>query len=287
MALGIMHTLHVVRPRFQSEFVRWPHFVHCGGIGLNGWWPSLFGVAVRLRQSCHTKCFPSIPGYWYQTADYLAQRAATTALVVPASAHGLYTWGWTIDEPLEALAQSPWVDREFVPYGGAGSTRVIDAIDQALRTGLPQPWTDKPVDSVGDLIRRGSKRRRNRSFRTHLPLTRSIGFSARRDCSWWLRSGQRSETLVEDRDPTLKPVHSGFEVSYPTIQIFKVHGNVRPIIVPDIDGHASNRRTRIGTSTLQPGSHQHESGRRVNHELERQPLHGPTSGSDRYAPKRE
>src|SRR6202023_4099418 len=65
--------------------------------------------------------FSAVPRYWYQVAAFLAARSPlNTALVVPADAHGDYLWGDPIDDPLVALASSPWAERGLVPYGGAG-----------------------------------------------------------------------------------------------------------------------------------------------------------------------
>ena len=70
--------------------------------------------------------FTSVPRYWYQVADFLAAHSTQApALVVPADAHGTYLWGNPIDDPLEPLARSPWVERGLVPYGGAGSQTVL------------------------------------------------------------------------------------------------------------------------------------------------------------------
>jgi arabinofuranan 3-O-arabinosyltransferase len=79
--------------------------------------------------------FPKVPAYWTQAADFLHRAAPRGhALVAPATAHGVYAWGHTIDDPLEPLAASPWVQRDFVPFGGAGSRAVTDAVDVALRS---------------------------------------------------------------------------------------------------------------------------------------------------------
>jgi arabinofuranan 3-O-arabinosyltransferase len=80
--------------------------------------------------------FTSVPGYWYKAAAYLAAHSPReTALVVPANPHGQYTWGDTIDDPLEPLASSPWAERGLVPYGGAGSQVLLDTAEQALDSG--------------------------------------------------------------------------------------------------------------------------------------------------------
>src|SRR5580704_7685197 len=61
--------------------------------------------------------FSAVPRYWYQVAAFLAARSPlNTALVVPADAHGDYLWGDPIDDPLVALASSPWAQAGLVPY---------------------------------------------------------------------------------------------------------------------------------------------------------------------------
>ena len=65
--------------------------------------------------------FRSVPRYWYQVAGFLAAQSRTRPRSwCPGTAHGIYLWGDPIDEPLEPLASSPWVERSLVPYGGAG-----------------------------------------------------------------------------------------------------------------------------------------------------------------------
>ncbi|QDY81398.1 alpha-(1-_3)-arabinofuranosyltransferase [Streptomyces qinzhouensis] len=80
--------------------------------------------------------FQKLPTYWEATADWLEKNSPDSrALVVPATAHGIYTWGSPIDQPLDVLAASPWAQRDYVPFGTAGNRRAMDAVEQALLTG--------------------------------------------------------------------------------------------------------------------------------------------------------
>src|SRR6478752_5696786 len=80
--------------------------------------------------------FTAVPRYWYQVASYLAAKSPqNTAVVVPADAHGTYLWGDPIDDPLVALAKSPWAERGLVPYGGAGSQILLDTVEKAIESG--------------------------------------------------------------------------------------------------------------------------------------------------------
>ena len=80
--------------------------------------------------------FSAVPRYWYQAAAFLAaQSPLNTALVVPADAHGDYLWGDPIDDPLVALATSPWAEDGLVPYGGAGSQILLNTAENAIESG--------------------------------------------------------------------------------------------------------------------------------------------------------
>ena len=81
-----------------------------------------------------------MPSYWQQAADFLAEHSRTeTALVVPADSHGLYAWGEPIDDPLEPLARSPWVQRDLVPFSGGGVRDLLNAAEEAVESGAPVP----------------------------------------------------------------------------------------------------------------------------------------------------
>jgi len=84
--------------------------------------------------------FSAVPRYWYQAAAFLAARSPhNTALVVPADAHGDYLWGDPIDDPLVALATSPWAELGLVPYGGAGSQILLQTAEDAVESGEQVP----------------------------------------------------------------------------------------------------------------------------------------------------
>jgi arabinofuranan 3-O-arabinosyltransferase len=84
--------------------------------------------------------FTAVPRYWLQLAGFLDAHAKNqTALVVPGDSHGIYLWGEPIDDPLEPLASSPWVERELVPYGGPGSQVYLDTAESAIESGQRVP----------------------------------------------------------------------------------------------------------------------------------------------------
>ncbi|GGW41770.1 alpha-(1-_3)-arabinofuranosyltransferase domain-containing protein [Streptomyces griseoloalbus] len=97
-------------------------------------WPYLNGSILGAGS------FQEIPKYWQSTADWLEKHSPDSrALVVPATAHGIHTWGSTIDQPLDAVADSRWAQRDYVPFGTPGNRRAMDAVEQALLTGGEVP----------------------------------------------------------------------------------------------------------------------------------------------------
>jgi len=94
--------------------------------------------------------FTAIPRYWYQVAAYLAANSPRNpALVVPGDAHGEYLWGDPIDDPLVALARSPWAARSLVPYSGAGSQIMLQTAENAVESGEAAPGLAAYLERAG------------------------------------------------------------------------------------------------------------------------------------------
>ncbi|MFP1629468.1 alpha-(1-_3)-arabinofuranosyltransferase family protein [Streptomyces sp. 5K101] len=134
LALGLMHLTAVV-PRTVPAPARRLAPVAAAALVLPGLgWPYVNGSILQPGS------FRQLPAYWERTADWLAENSAEDrALVVPATAHGLYTWGSPIDQPLDVLARSPWAQRDYVPFGTPGNRRAMDAVEQALTSGGEVP----------------------------------------------------------------------------------------------------------------------------------------------------
>ncbi|MFK0111935.1 alpha-(1-_3)-arabinofuranosyltransferase family protein [Streptomyces sp. NPDC091217] len=107
-------------------------------------WPYLNGTILQPGG------FTRLPAQWSRTADWLERHSPEDrALVVPATAHGIYTWGSPIDEPLDVLARSPWAERDFVPFDTPGARRVTDAVEQALMSGGEVPGLRDFLERAG------------------------------------------------------------------------------------------------------------------------------------------
>ena len=142
LALGIAHVLaRAVWPRRAARLATGVAAVAVlAGLGL----PYLNGQALQPGS------FTAVPGYWQEAATWLAAHNATgNTLVVPADSHGIYTWGQPIDEPLEPLARSPWVQRDLVPFSGAGVSDLLNGAEQAIESGIASPGLAGYLDRAG------------------------------------------------------------------------------------------------------------------------------------------
>ncbi len=137
LVLGLAHAASSV----QLSGVAWPS-LRRPVVGLAAL--AVLGAATPALGHLEPKgSWEAVPGYWNDVADFLSEQSPGTAppraLVVPAASFGVYLWGRTADEPLQPLARTPWVVRDAVPLGGPGLTRVLDAVEEVLRSGRGSP----------------------------------------------------------------------------------------------------------------------------------------------------
>ena len=182
---------------------------------------ALAGLALPqlTGQALQPGSFTALPSYWRQAADFLAAHSPReTALVVPADAHGEFTWGDTIDDPLETLASSPWVERGLVPYGGAGSQVLLQTAEEAVESGQQVPGLAAYLARAG--IRYVVVR--------NDVSPQSAGYTPPQDANQTLaESGFRRvaafgpQVAAAPNYPNLTGLPAGFAQSYPSIEIFE------------------------------------------------------------------
>lgn len=130
----VVTTVPARRERLSASLLRWGSAVVAVAV--------LAGLALPYvtGQVLQPGAFSAVPSYWQDVATYLGKNSPTApAMVVPADAHGMYTWGTPVDEPLEPLATSPWVQRDLVPFSSAGATDMLTAAEQAIDSGMAVP----------------------------------------------------------------------------------------------------------------------------------------------------
>ena len=89
-------------------------------------------IALNMR----TPGWDDVPDYWHQAAEYVEDAPGDERTwVIPGSGFGVQTWGWTMDEPISAVATSPWVTRSQVPLVPGETIRVLSRLEEFLASG--------------------------------------------------------------------------------------------------------------------------------------------------------
>ena len=165
--------------------------------------------------------FADVPGYWRQTAGWLAEPDHQgRALLLPSSRFGVYSWGHPHDEPLQTLATTPWGVRDAIPLAPAGHIRYLDAIDQVLADGSGSPGLAAYLARGGVrwLVVRNdldwARADATRPVVVHQALSRSSGIT--RVASFGPTVGGDSN-VFRDNDQRLGR-------AYPAVEIFEVAG---------------------------------------------------------------
>ncbi len=163
--------------------------------------------------------YDKVPAYWQETADWLARNASDTrALVVPGAPFGSQIWGLTRDEPLQAMATTPWAVRDAVPLTPPGAIRAMDSVQRLIADGRPSTGLAPTLiaQGIGVLVLRNDldpdTSRSTRPMLAHRAIEGSPGITEVAAFGNPIEVGH-GDGLVADGD--LRP-------TYPAIQIFRV-----------------------------------------------------------------
>jgi len=117
------------------------------GAGLVG----LTLVPVATAGIAPSGAFADVPEHWRQAASWLDDRAEEgTVLVLPGARRGEYTWGRPLDEPFQPLLKKArWVSNTIVPWGTAGSNRLVKAIDDRFANGQGSEGLTRTLRRMG------------------------------------------------------------------------------------------------------------------------------------------
>ncbi|WP_162794374.1 alpha-(1-_3)-arabinofuranosyltransferase domain-containing protein [Nocardioides houyundeii] len=137
MALGFAHGVGVLATRVRGRGWSWlpgrfakPVLVGGSAVLL------LLSAQPLFTGDLRKPGWEEVPDAWVQAASFLDREGGQgRTLVLPGAGFGQQTWGWTIDEPLQALASSPWVARSQVPLTPGSTIRYLDAIEERIQDG--------------------------------------------------------------------------------------------------------------------------------------------------------
>ncbi len=129
LALGLGHAVGTLARRMQRvpDLRAWSVLLVVAAV--------LVGGAPLATDSMRMPGFDRIPSAWQQTADFLDDEPGSRALLLPGSGFGLQTWGWTIDEPMQGVADSAWVTRSQVPLVPGPTARYLDTVERRIASG--------------------------------------------------------------------------------------------------------------------------------------------------------
>ncbi|MGI5222420.1 alpha-(1-_3)-arabinofuranosyltransferase domain-containing protein [Nocardia sp. CA-290969] len=164
--------------------------------------------------------YDEVPAYWQQTADWLRANAADTrALVVPGAPFGSQVWGLTRDEPLQALAGTPWAVRDAVPLNPPGTIRAMDSVQRLIADGRPSAGLAAALrgQGIGVLVLRNDldpdTSRSTRPLLAHSAVEGSPGLRKVAEFGEPIEHGPGRDDFVVDAD--LRP-------EYPAVEIYRV-----------------------------------------------------------------
>ncbi len=91
----------------------------------------------------------NVPQYWQDAANWQNQQSyATRVLELPGADFASYRWGNTVDPITPGLMDRPYVARELIPYGTAGTADLLNAFDRRIQEGVSDP------SGYADVLRR-------------------------------------------------------------------------------------------------------------------------------------
>ncbi|GGK52933.1 hypothetical protein GCM10011591_25830 [Nocardia camponoti] len=164
--------------------------------------------------------YDEVPAYWSETATWLEHNAADTrALVVPGAPFGSQIWGLTRDEPLQALAKTPWAVRDSVPLNPPGAIRAMDSVQRLIADGRPSAGLAATLanQGIGVLVVRNDldaeTSRSTRPLLVHAAIDGSPGLTKVAQFGSLIGPKASDAGLVVDND--LQP-------AYPAIEIYRV-----------------------------------------------------------------
>jgi arabinofuranan 3-O-arabinosyltransferase len=221
LALGIAHVCtRAERGRFRSRFPV------ATAAALTGLVVPVFTVGLSGGGS-----FAEVPAYWRAATAWLNAHAGQNGVIaVPGARFGEYTWGRPMDEVTQPLLRARWAERELVPAGSAGLTRLVDAVDQRITSGQGSAGLTDVLARIGVryiLVRNDLRRADLRGAwpaRVHEALAASPGIHR----VAWFGAVPVGRTAPDD-------AVGAVDQPYPPVEIYQVAGAADVVQLTDAD----------------------------------------------------
>ncbi|MFC6153236.1 alpha-(1-_3)-arabinofuranosyltransferase domain-containing protein [Nocardioides yefusunii] len=144
MALGFAHAVGMASVAVKQGFVAqgWARSATAASTALMVVAGTLLVGSARplFTQDLRNPGFDQIPETWRDAAAYLGRSTeGRRTWIVPGSSHGIQEWGWTIDEPIQPVAESDWVTRSQVPLAPGSTIRFLDSLEERIQDGTGSP----------------------------------------------------------------------------------------------------------------------------------------------------
>jgi arabinofuranan 3-O-arabinosyltransferase len=164
--------------------------------------------------------FPAVPQYWREATTWLNGHAGDQGVIaVPGARFGEYLWGRPMDEITQPLMRARWAERQLVPSGSPGLTRLMDAIDQRFTSGRGSAGLSRVLARMGVryiLVRNDLRRDDLRGAwpaRVHQALDSSPGIRR----AVWFGGVPAGGTYPDDAVGL-------FDQPYPPVEVYEVAG---------------------------------------------------------------
>ncbi|MHA2789983.1 alpha-(1-_3)-arabinofuranosyltransferase domain-containing protein [Corynebacterium sp. S7] len=91
-----------------------------------------------------------VPSYWYEAAAFVDKHAADTrTLVLPEASFARQDWGWTRDEPIQALTEVPFAVRDAIPLVDPEAIRGLDGAIASLGSNSDPEDASEALRAIG------------------------------------------------------------------------------------------------------------------------------------------
>ncbi|MEV4224452.1 alpha-(1-_3)-arabinofuranosyltransferase [Nonomuraea sp. NPDC049725] len=224
-ALGVAGLITLVRPDLRRHLT-----VAAAGL------VALSGLPILYAGLAPAGGFTAIPDYWKQAVSWLGRNAGDgMVLAVPGAKRGEYLWGRPLDEPLQPLARTRWATHTIVPWGSAGGSRLMAAIDDRLASGKGSAGLAATLRRIGvsHLVVRNDLDRATIGTawpaRVHQALEDSPGISLEARFGPGVGVGRHGQAA------------SWLDQPYPAVEVYKVAG-----AAPLVGTVSADRALRVG-----------------------------------------